>query len=1143
MRRKLLLSMLLATSVSLCAQINVFRQGFEDDEVITDPTALAYPDYVNFGEDEEGNPLGNRYEIADYASFTGEKSLYVQNDNTLGGWNSALKFRNLPIKANTSYRVTYYAITTVGASLRTRMLCGVEKSDVPFVGVGNVAYDDVYTGFDSENWRKHVVMFYYTSDEIQQAYYLTQSGKEEPTLPEDKYFLNLNMYSEGEYYIDEISLDESSIAGITYAVDALRVNFGYKTDFSAASKAPVVLDRSSATVIIDGKEAEIESVELKSDGYMYIYLEDMIDSGSNVVVSFTNPKGEDGPKYSSTEALRPNSWDENDELYVLDFVAEVAEEDTDSEADYGFSNLYDTPVLLVAEPETGSFDLPKNTDTFTLTFNKLVNLNEVEAKLANDEFSEDLVLKTEGEFASTLVFARTSATELETATYYLEVTNIQPEKYIEGLIEPGQVEIKLSFGVVDAGGVDPVTEIFVEDFGAFEKDGIVPVGWKTTNGYGDDEDKNVNIGPIDGGAQNSRVMGPFTGASRSWDYAMYVRHGAGGTAYCSYGGISEAEAAEKGIEAEDIPRLSLEAGTYELFYDCGQWSRQGSTLKFDVLVYALEDGAEVASEVNIVVTEPYIAENKGISFNATTKSLSFDIKKPGNYVVKFVENSSDGYTGLLLSNVKVNKIANIPGAKEKSDLATALAAAEKAYATVCDVESGNVIDIYEDEATTAALKTVIDRAKSFASTSPSEYGKITAELAGKTELVNVHKINVDNYYSYLNLAGEALELYKGTRYEALKYYPVLEDVYSRYKDVMLTDDATLTEVNTTLLKNANTLTNMAEFGVGLLTERLSRLIDLAEILEVDINDELMIAASESLTDNALLAKQLSWKCTDQLYAKFLEGVDFFTGEFEGETLSLDMSGYIKNPEMYVLVDAVSDGLSTAPNMKIGTLSSFCPGWSDEGSINGYGDLTIHQSNNNQGGADLFQTGYSEVVDAIVKTWASEFNIHQEVTGLPVGTYRLYTRSSNQDGDTEDNPLTVKCNQSVYAIVDGDSIGAAWNPDAGQWFGSGRKEYTSYVDFEVKDVKSVVKIGIYSDTRSNGTNTFFNALNLFMTGKDNTFDYASSIGEDVITTPKEIKEINYYSINGMLLNQAQKGLNIQRITYTDGTVKVRKYFKK
>lgn len=58
----------------------------------------------------------------------------------------------------------------------------------------------------------------------------------------DTYFLTINMYNPGRYLLDDIKIEEATMAGCTYNYDAIKVDFGYPTN--AAQLASASTDRS-----------------------------------------------------------------------------------------------------------------------------------------------------------------------------------------------------------------------------------------------------------------------------------------------------------------------------------------------------------------------------------------------------------------------------------------------------------------------------------------------------------------------------------------------------------------------------------------------------------------------------------------------------------------------------------------------------------------------------------------------------------------------------------------------------------------------------------------------------------------------------------------------------------------------------------
>ena len=99
MKKLLLLVGLFVASFSLMAQEVVFEYGFE---IPSGDLTIGKLDYSNFMEGDVQDP-----EFTD--AHSGTKALQLQNAALEGAdWQRALKFRNLPIEANTAYRVTFW---------------------------------------------------------------------------------------------------------------------------------------------------------------------------------------------------------------------------------------------------------------------------------------------------------------------------------------------------------------------------------------------------------------------------------------------------------------------------------------------------------------------------------------------------------------------------------------------------------------------------------------------------------------------------------------------------------------------------------------------------------------------------------------------------------------------------------------------------------------------------------------------------------------------------------------------------------------------------------------------------------------------------------------------------------------------------
>lgn len=626
-----------------------------------------------------------------------------------------------------------------------------------------------------------------------------------------------------------------------------------------------------------------------------------------------------------------------------------------------------------------------------------------------------------------------------------------------------------------ANAVTETTEnpdVFIEDFSGQGADNSIPAGWKTTNGTKDGIEDGVNIGPLPY-AGNSRVR--KFGENSPWGYAMYVRTGAGSNAYFSYGEL----------EGEDAPRLNLESGKYKLTYECGVWG--GSPIKLDVEIYTLDNKTEITSDRGIDIDSPLSLENNiNNPFIPTKKSLDFEVETAGNYVLKFIDNN--GWTGAMIANIKITKVTgdiNIILFEE------AMEKAQAALATLYDGET--IIDKYDGDIA-QTLKNTIDN---YTSNTPEDYETATIELENATENATTHKSNVDKFCTSRDAASIAISEYAGTKYTELNYYTDLTESYDLYKNTLYTDDDTLVIANEILAKQTAYLINMANYGIEIVTNRLTRLVTLATQLGIDETNEYIVKAKASLVDNDELAYELTQLCEKALYKGIATGADFFAEENE-----LDLSGFIKNPEMYVLTEKLN-GVAIAK----GNLSEACPGWDDTGS-DGWGDWSMNMADKNVIGEDFVNTKNCPIANAMPTTWAGNIYVKQELTDIPVGKYTLCSRTYNQNGISD-----KVTNSIIYITINGETSSIEWGEASGFYDGNGTPAYNSFLkDIEITEPNSTVTIGLSYE--STGDNTFVKSFGLYMTGKVDSFDYEEAskpeglaLESSSITENSSLSELN------------------------------------
>lgn len=568
MKFKNLLSLSVMLSCGLVTQAQqVFQEPF-DAEQTKAASDVAFYEFINQEE-------GDDWKISD-GGFKG-KALFLNNDagtpNDNATWRRAVKFRNLPLQEGKSYRLTYYLKGNAsGAKARVSLMQGVENADIP---VGPQA-DITNIGSD---FTKYSHVYYFKSKAEQDAEYDKQCASKEAydASNKDKYFATFNIYNPGEFFLDEVTLEEAAIAGASYKGDVICVDLGHPTNASSLASQTAsgnyLLDNSAATVTVNGKAVEVLTVELRKDGKLYIFLVDPVKNGE-VKVTFKNPDGlikcNDGFELTEfTETADPNS-NLSDDLV---------------------SDVYAEPALESVTPLDGSFALEtKDLKTITITFDKnvFVGKNEIkDAPKATLSTGAALTLKTTGETSKTLTFEY-NGPELAKGTYSVKIENLVSEYSVEC----NDIVLTYEIGKINLAKTE-YTEIV--DKTVADCENVVPLGWKLYNGA---EDIRENGTEYSGGPRGFNFTGSTVPA------AMYFRSGLGNSE------IGSAEITEP---------VTIPAGEVEFRAYYAAWKNPGFKLK---ITLTDEAGNEViAKEVET------LANANG------TRTLKFD-----EYIYRFKSN-------------------------------------------------------------------------------------------------------------------------------------------------------------------------------------------------------------------------------------------------------------------------------------------------------------------------------------------------------------------------------------------------------------------------------------------------------------------------------------------------------------------------
>lgn len=1097
MKKNFLLSlgMFFSASLAMNAQNVIFSEDFSEPQTKPE-TEVGWYEFINTLEDDEREVKDGVLHF--YNSLAAEGST----------WQRAVKFRNLPLKENASYRVSMtlrgdnsYSMdgtTTAMSKARFSLQQGTENVDMAFLdNQGNSTFLADITDFQ-EDAVKYTAMFYYTTDAAHKAWW-EANGANDNTL-ESKYFLSVNVYSPGDYYIDDIVVEEAAIKGITFRDDVVNVDFGYPTNIADLVKATgakrIMFPNDCVSVKVNDAPATVLSVEGFADGKFYIFIDENYPDSEDakVEVTFTNPTD---PAYRIAYASAAASATGE----VPNFTAYAASYDGDIADVYSYA--YETPVLMKADPEDGSFNLPLNISEFKLTFDKVVDCSMLEAKLGGEALA---VAPAEG-FAQEITLTR-PATDLAAGEYILNITKIFPERMLGEDIF-GEENITLNIGPVNADPNDTVRimvkDTFLETI-TNNGEGTVPMGWSIySEGNMIEQGTNPGSGPrtfkfADGGDMTGTV---------------YFRLGNDATP--DAGRVIYGETA--GYE------LTLEAGKkYVVHYNVAAW-KGTPWAKFYIL----------DAEDNIVYERcdaalPNMNGAKGAIQGATNVEFQFRPTATGNYKLKWTPAINEageggGWVEVILGNVLVKYLPNAAGVEETQILNVAL---ENAKTTL----AGNSDERYAGPAYDA-LKAAIEAYDGKTYTAPSAYKKAAAELDAAAKAMKDHRTLCDTY-DPLPLNGQTvIDKFAGTKFAATTYFTNLKTYVEKYTGQVLTNDAELQVAIDELTKAIDLCNKMftegesktTGTGYAVLNERIRLGIATAIALGVAEDNADIVEAKNVLGDDDKVADGLKLLIKNQLYGQ-LKNADNKVFEPVMDTITLetipttyDMSVFIKNPNLY----------TTKEDRKNLTQDN-APGWN------------VTQGD---GYEVAWTTGWSQVTtdeipgDAMLSNWARPYDINQTITDLPAGVYSVKVGLGERESSAEAEAAATYFYVQATSLENGaDSLHA---PVIGQVF--------PYANMSIDNVvvtDGQLTIGVKTDGASH---TFFNEAKLFITAAAAGFDYGKAYDEvasgiDVTeATPANVIGIELYDLNGRRVDAARQGIVLVKKYMSDGTIRTEKVVKK
>ena len=800
-------------------------RAFQDDQytIYDESSTERLQAFQEYGED--GGQKVFRYVSGKPVIQSDDAPWGVSASSTSGEYNSSTGItasyrRNLfvrltpgDIEDNASYRLTMFVKAThLGDALPTfyaDVMRGYFNSEKPF-SMANSTNTFTYTKNDfSDNWEKITFMTYYTNDSIadgfvykngywwgddQWAWNVDEETELHYIKQPDKYFVRLSFASDDtEFMLDNLSLTKSTIGGVEYYQDKIRVNFGYATNLGQLAEAAYAVNKIAAVeipgnyfevwclipggnpdVADDWVEMPIRSAEYHGDGYMYMFTdfysyegEDhpyLFDDYDKVVVSFHNPVDIPDLCLKYIGNLYPNSLDQDwidAGKPVLDFINEEATLNP-----YAFLGVFSMnnlpPVMQKAPFEEGSFGLDPSIREMSFKFSRDVLVEQVAAyvgdetwNVAWDDNTTSIVITRPGGYVSALA-----------GDMVIMLTNIQGTD--TGLGE--DVVLNYHFGTFERyPQIDVVSqsdwrsEILQED--AWNRP--VPEslyvydnndGFFQGNGY----DAGAKVGlykMVDDGVNGNSL---FMLASRSVN---------------DFGRL--------------YTQVELNPGNYTLSFPAFIWNSSSWSITYypTVSVFIYPEPEEMSyealssAEKNLIgkASPSYRTQWSGYddertwNANVETFEILFNIPVEGNYVIEWVVpgSSSSSSDGVALGNFKVSTAGDLSFPYTNA-LNRALEAARQivAVAEYDDWKYGgdalteleNIISYYEED---------------FTSTAPSEWTLAKNEVDYYTSSMESRISIVDNFVKYLSRASNALMEFINSN-ELAEYYS-LNLSYNEYE--------------------------------------------------------------------------------------------------------------------------------------------------------------------------------------------------------------------------------------------------------------------------------------------------------------------------------------------------------------------------
>lgn len=1103
------------------------------------------------------------------AARTGQYGLQVLNsaEGSANSWDRGFKLANLPVKEGVPYRVTFWVRgpETGEGKLSSWMSVGMENFDKSFCTSGGtnygkdqitlngdwqrVSYLSVYHGkeaiktvIDGQSWVGNAIFPVAFGGDSIETYKSHFGGY----IPETFFFI-VNLNSEGEYFLDDITIEENvAVAGVTFNDECVKIDFGFPTNIADLAKAnggPVVIDPSQLSVTQGGKPFNIEFLELHSDGYLYGFFPDGngldTETDEPVIVSFT--PAEDCPiKYTDAQR-RPCEADE-----VLGFEGEEAFVDYDIDA---FSVAWSAPELTSITPENNSFNLrASDLQEITATFNKEVTLDYFTATLSwsdnfgdrEREITDNATLSEDGQSIIISV-----PEDLEDNEYVLTLDGVAN---VMGLTMENPITVTYAIGLDNEASVAEV--MYKSDFDNTPTN-TLPKGWWSKNEDGLREYTVDGNGNPTGYGTGSRI---FDGWSGDFKKAWYWCSRGTNEGYASFGEmvmdyldadgqLDEAAFREAypSIEPSEVS-LYLTPRKYNVSFKMAAWK---GTPVFRFKLVDKDDN--VVAQFNDFTAKPNLNGGKGVVSGVLSLEVDFTVENEGYYVLKF-EAQDAPWQEFMLADVQVitmpSKAAYYNGlladAREKASVVVDDAFLEE------ELYGGASLDALDNE---------VEASKATTYHSPTE---IFAEIAKLEELMNIQLTrmsNIDKYNSYIDQVKEDITALTDTKYAAVDVVTETQDIINNYG---ATNPATLSNEELAevapKLAAASTKLSYVQQCTDLLTYGIGQGLAAAELLQCE-DFAAIDAADQAVSDDRAVAKLINDATKIALYKQIVAGtwnqeenltetavfetklmpIETEDGEFEDwqnvrgdSVVGIELTGYVANPHLYRVYG-----------------NSGLPGWTIVGGAEDKSANVAYNDNN---------PNESEYVkDQYISSYGNvNFDISQAIEGLPVGKYVVTTKARTPLVDklsdygrmfyyNAQNDSTNVWDMFIYASTGEEPIITPFNGgDSGMGNANAALREITIGEDDVLTIgmhENYVS-GVATKHETNESTSVWEGtvmaddVRLFFVAPLEGYDYAAAL-KDLETSLSVVKPnatvVEIYNVNGVRMNKTQKGVNILKMS--------------